>query len=470
MLNNTTDILAYRYNGNRLMAVQDNGGTNTLTGDFRDNGLPLSNDDYTYDGAGNLTSDANKALTSITYNRFNLPAQITFTGTNRSYQFVYDGSSKLLRRIVTDGPNTTTTDYVDGVQYENGAIDFFSHPEGYVKQTTPNSYAYKYLLKDHLGNTRSVIDVNGNIEQKTDYYAFGLEIYRVPAGQEFQYKYNGKEKQNLLGLGWYNYGARHYDPTLGRWHVIDPAADMMRRHSPYNYAFDNPIRWIDPDGSIPAEVDDTYYLYADGKIEKKVDNNSYNTYVNINADGSVKSITKLDKNDKGLVKLPDSGEGFTQPNETEHKYMSGDAAAGFMSAAMRINEQDGSTITVSQLNNDSGEHSDVQFNGNAADVMYPGNDGNNAATTSSSNFDKEATQNRVDIFKSSGYNTGGKYPSIVIGPNSGIAGAATYQDSDHEDHIHLQSYNTNHINTVTAPTGIVVPRLNAPSPRATFTK
>jgi len=102
-----------------------------------------------------------------------------------------------------------------------------------------------------LGNVRVSFTREGaqaTIVEKNDYYAFGLKHGTTSdtSGVNYNYEYNGKEFQQEIGM--YDYGARFYMPDIGRWGVVDPLAEVYRRHSPYSYAVNNPIVFVDPDG------------------------------------------------------------------------------------------------------------------------------------------------------------------------------------------------------------------------------
>ncbi len=287
VLNNVIEIddLQYSYQGNQLQTVTD--ATGNAAGFRKGSHTGV---DYTYDGFGNMITDKNKGITDIKYNHLNLPTEITITGGKINY--IYNAVGAKVQKIVTPTVGAvTTTDYLGGFQYENSQLQFFPTAEGYYNAQT-NKYVYQY--KDHLGNVRlSYSDTNGDglvsqdeVLSESNYYPFGLQhqgdnaaVAQSANKAAEQYKYNGKELQDELGINLYDYGARNYDAALGRWMNVDPLAEDFPGWTPYHYVHNNPINLIDPTGMAAEHIDVTKNEDGTYKVAGGQANSDKNIYV-----------------------------------------------------------------------------------------------------------------------------------------------------------------------------------------------
>ncbi|MEO9511834.1 MAG: RHS repeat-associated core domain-containing protein [Flavobacteriaceae bacterium] len=183
------------------------------------------------------------------------------------FKYIYDATGIKLKKVNSTG---TTTEYAGNYMYEGTGIStdlqFFSHPEGYVSPSAvEGQYNYIYQYKDHLGNIRlTYADDPSNpgtptIIEESNYYPFGLKHSGYNGGGDTalgndmaqRWKYNGMELDESFDIDTYDFGARNYDPALGRWMNIDPLAEKFVAFSPFSYALNSPLFFVDPDGKEP---------------------------------------------------------------------------------------------------------------------------------------------------------------------------------------------------------------------------
>ncbi|UOY08884.1 DUF6443 domain-containing protein [Muricauda sp. SCSIO 64092] len=285
----TMDELVYTYDsGNKLTKVLDNGND---TYGFTDSSA--DNQDYWYDGNGNMVRDLNKGIGTasvdgIGYNHLNLPEEVKFDNSStKKIIYIYDALGTKLKKMTNNNGSLTTTDYAGNYVYENGALQFFSHPEGYVSLEN-NGYRYVYQYRDHLGNIRlSYTDDPSNpgtptIIEENNYYPFGLEhrgynnVVSANANSTAEkFKYQGQELEESLGLDLYEFELRQYDPAIGRFTSIDPVTHFD--YSTYSAFDNNPVFWADPSGADATQfVMDLFNRSGSG--ETKWTNNNDGTF------------------------------------------------------------------------------------------------------------------------------------------------------------------------------------------------
>ncbi|MFK8009861.1 MAG: RHS repeat-associated core domain-containing protein, partial [Saprospiraceae bacterium] len=154
------------------------------------------------------------------------------------------------------------------------------------------------------------------ILQESHYYPFGMAMdgawQDIVNGPENNYLYNGKELNSDFGLDWLDYGARYYDAAIGRWGQVDPLAESMASWSPYNYTFNNPISYTDPDGRSPdwiPEIDDDNNLI----LHKEDGDNAETLWNFLGGDNNIFNFSKVDAEEMVLnMESTDFGIGGTE--------------------------------------------------------------------------------------------------------------------------------------------------------------
>jgi RHS repeat-associated protein len=250
-------------NDHRLYFIYDGLGRRVIKRDVTGasgGGTLISQTFYVYDASGILMATYKKTISadSTLYKLDEIPLY----GSSRIGMRT---ESILVKKLVSGNPVTIT--------YNPDTVLF-----------TRTMGLKLYELKDHLDNVRVVINdvkqpenVNNlslgfkaQIQSYSNYDPFGMQQPgRNYNSQDYRFGFNGKEKDNeLLGEGnAYNFDARMYDPRLGRWLSVDPLAEKSPEQSPYDFAFNNPISYIDPDGRWPkGPVDEL----SGGKVREKL--------------------------------------------------------------------------------------------------------------------------------------------------------------------------------------------------------
>ena len=284
-----SDTLTYDLAGNVTRQVYGHGAAASKTADYAYDNLYRITDfdltggvseDFTYDRSGNIKTVASGGSTlTYKYSSDSTPNRLDSTTGTGGQTYAYNHNGWMTAR----GANALTYDY-RGLTAGYGSARYLMDPDRrrvkktvgtavtyyvrgpggnvlaeYKGQSLSAKYVYagsrriariagdsaSYYLADHLGSTRSLVDEAGSVTAAYDYWPYGKVLASSGSGST-HFRFTGHERDAESGLDYMLERSYAYD--VGRFLRPDPMQDEYPGISPYAYAANNPLKYVDPDG------------------------------------------------------------------------------------------------------------------------------------------------------------------------------------------------------------------------------
>lgn len=203
---------------------------------------------YHYNHPENMGIPESGISTSYVYDYENRLTKVINNGTVTA-EYAYDYSGKRIKKI----ENGNTIYYVNKYYEEENGIPIKYYYAGGKKVAQDKNGVLSYFHYDHLGGVALISDENGGMIKRLAYMPYGEEALTEGTGDDPKYQFTGQEKDST---GLYYYGARYYDPHLGRFLSVDPLGDD------YTYCLNNPIKYTDPTGKLPKNFEEGMPIYS----------------------------------------------------------------------------------------------------------------------------------------------------------------------------------------------------------------
>jgi RHS repeat-associated protein len=221
---------------------------------------------YQYDLNGNMTQRVELSGTQrYTYTQQwdvdNRLIAVTNTATLTVTRFYYDGDGQRVKKVESKGGTTITTAYagaievtISGTQRITQAYYLAGAQRVAMRVITSTGSVVYYLHADHLGSASLTTDASGNKIGELRYMPYGETRY-VWGATPTDRRYTGQRSEEASLGSLYDYGARFYSPSLGRFLSADtlvPSPGNPQSLNRYSYVLGNPLRFTDPTGHAAA--------------------------------------------------------------------------------------------------------------------------------------------------------------------------------------------------------------------------